>query len=166
MQIIRNRRISENHWQRVPEGGLDLDSSARLPTGVIVSLDDWRRHKHELLGRGVPVGVRLRAHDDVDAIAADLGNLELVALEFESFTEGRPYSQARTLRERYGFDGEIRALGDISRDRLAFMERCGFNAFELGKDHDLHGALAAFTEISDVYQRAADGRSEIASRRA
>lgn len=166
MQIIHDRRISENHWQLVPEGGLALDSDAALPAGVIVALGDWLLHKSELLRRGVAVGVRLGPDDAVDDIVDDLGRLDLVALVFESFTEGRPYTKARMLRERYGYAGEIRALGDVSRDRLAFMERCGINAFELREDCDLHEALQAFTEITDVYQQAADGRPEIASRRA
>jgi uncharacterized protein (DUF934 family) len=166
MHIIRDRRIIENRWQYAPEGTLGLDRPGRLADSLIVTLADWRLHKRELLGRGVTIGVRLGAGDGVDAIAADLDAIALVALEFESFTEGRPYTQARLLRERYGYRGEIRAVGDVSRDRLAFMERCGIDAYELRDDHDLGGALEAFGEISDVYQPAADGRPVIASRRA
>ena len=166
MQIIRDRRISENRWRCAPEGALVLDPTAPLPDALIVSLADWRLQGRELLRRGVSVGVRLGAGDDVGEIAGDLDAIELVALEFESFTEGRPYTQARLLRERYGFRGEVRAVGDVSRDRLAFMERCGINAYELSGDADPGAVLAAFEEISDVYQPAADGRPVIAARRA
>ena len=166
MQIIRERSISESPWRHVPEGTLALDTATELPAAVIVSLADWRLHKQELIRRGVRVGVRLTAADDVDAITGDLIDIGVVALEFESFTEGRPYTQARLLRERYGFRGEIRAVGDVSRDRLAFMERCGFDAYELRERDDLAGAITAFAEISDVYQSAADRRPVIASRRA
>jgi uncharacterized protein (DUF934 family) len=165
MQIVRNRRVSENHWQHVPEGGLAPGQAARLQNSVIVALADWRLHKRELLARGLSVGVRLGAGDDVDELVEDLEAIALVALEFESFTEGRPYTQARLLRERYGYSGEIRAVGDVSRDRLAFMERCGINAYELRDGCDPEGAAAAFAEISDVYQPAADGRPVISSRR-
>lgn len=165
MRIIRDRRISESRWQHVPEGTLTFDGTTKLPEAAIVALADWRTHRAELLNRGVRVGVRLGAADSVDEIGRDLDAIGLVALEFESFSEGRPYTQARLLRQRYGYRGEIRAVGDVSRDRLAFMERCGFDAFELGEQRDLDRALSAFAEISDVYQPAADRRAVIASRR-
>ena len=165
MHIIRDRRISEDHWLHVPEG-------ARADRGgaVTVALPDWRRQKAELARRESPVGVRLGGADDLDEIVEYLLVIDLIAFEFASFTEGRAYSHARILRERYGYGGEIRALGDVSRDRLAFMERCGFNAFEMRPDGDpvgvLENALDAFGEISEVYQPAADTRPAIASRRA
>lgn len=165
MTIILDRHISENRWRAVPDGEFDGGLPSKLPEAVIVSLADWRNHGRALASR-CKVGVRLAAGDDIDAIAGDLGTIELVALEFGSFTEGRPYSVARLLRERFGYAGEIRAVGDVSRDRLAFMERCGINSFELREDCDARGALEAFDEISVVYQRAADARAAVASRRA
>ena len=164
MKIIRDRSLIENRWQAVPEGGLDGGLPSPLPEAVIVTLADWQRHGRILASR-CRVGVRLGAGEDIDAIAADLDAIELVALEFGSFTEGRPYSVARMLRGRLGYTGEIRAVGDVSRDRLAFMERCGINAFELREGCDAHDALQAFDEISEVYQRAADARAVIGSRR-
>lgn len=166
MQIIRDRCISESHWRHAPEGALVDAESTKLPGAIIVALADWRHHKTELLRRGTPVGVRLGAGDDVDEIVDDLDSIALVALEFGSFTEGRAYTHARILRERHGYRGEIRAVGDVSRDRLAFMERCGFNAYELRSDCELQDALNAFGEISGVYQPAADALPVIASRRA
>jgi uncharacterized protein (DUF934 family) len=165
MRIIRDRRISEDHWLHVPEGGRAGGAGA-----VTVTLQDWRRHRDELARRGPPVGVRLGAADDLDEIVEYLDVIDLVAFDFGSFTEGRGYSHARILRERHGYRGEIRARGDVSRDRLAFMERCGFDAFELrpadALAKDLEGALDAFAEISEVYQPAADARPAIASHRA
>ena len=166
MQIIRDRRISESHWWHAPDGALADARTCERPGAIVVSLADWRRQKIALLRRASPVGVRLGAGDDLDDILDDLDSIALVALEFGSFTDGRGYTQARRLRERYGYRGEIRAVGDVSRDRLAFMERCGFNAFELRTGGGLRDALNAFGEISDVYQPAADARPIIASRRA
>lgn len=165
MEIIRNRRISENRWRAAPEGAFDRGRLSEVPEAVIVTLPDWQRHGRAL-ARRCSVGVWLAPGDDIDAIVADLDVVELIALEFGSFAEGRPYTVARMLRERFGYAGEIRAVGDVSRDRLAFMERCGIDAFELREDCDLRDALQAFDEISDVYQRAADGRAIVASRRA
>ena len=166
MQIIHDRRISESHWRHVPEGTPADTHSAARADAIIVALADWRLHKVALRRRPGPVGVRLAAGDDLDEIVEDLKSIALVALEFGSFTDGRAYTQARRLRERHGFSGEIRAVGDVSRDRVAFMERCGFNAFELPGDVSLQDTLCAFREISDVYQPGADARPTIASHRA
>ncbi len=128
MRIIRDRRISESHWRHVPDGVLAEAQSTKPSGAIIVTLADWRRRRTELVRRAEPVGVRLGADDDLDEIVADLDSIALVALEFGSFTEGRVYTYARKLRQRHGYRGEIRAVGDVSRDRLAFMERCGFDA--------------------------------------
>lgn len=165
MQIIRDRRISESHWRHVPEVALTETGSATPAGAIIVALADWRRHGTELLRRQTPVGVRVASTDSIDDIVDDLDSIALVALEFASFTDGRGYTHARRLREMHGYQGEIRAVGDVSRDRLAFMERCGFNAFELRPDSDLRDALKAFDEISVVYQPAADRQPVGATRR-
>jgi uncharacterized protein (DUF934 family) len=165
MQIIRGRRISESHWQHMPDGSLAETEITKLPGAIIVALADWQCKKADLLGRGAPVGVRLASGDSVDGIAGDLDSIALIALEFTSFTEGRGYTQARQLREKHGYRGEIRAVGDVSRDRLAFMERCGFSAYELRPGNDLQDALKAFGEISVVYQPGAGEQPPIASRR-
>jgi uncharacterized protein (DUF934 family) len=165
MQIIRNRRISESHWQHVPEGSLaDLE---RIPATapVIVSLADWRHAKPELLRRGAAVGVRLAGDEPIGEILGDLESIALVALLFSSVTDGRGYTQARQLRDSHAYRGEIRAVGDVSRDRLAFMERCGINAYELRADCDLQDALQSFAEISAVYQPASDEQAVIGTRR-
>jgi len=166
MQIIHDRRICESPWRHVPEGTLADALRAAGPGAIIVALADWRLHRAELRRRPGSVGVRLAAGDGLDGILGDLASIALVALEFGSFTDGRGYTQARRLRERHGYGGEIRALGDISRDHLAFMERCGFDAFELRTQTGLRDALNAFAEISDVYQPGADVRPIIASQRA
>lgn len=166
MQIIRDRHISENQWRHVPEGSL-ADVLNAAPAGPIsVAITDWRKYRIALLARDAPVGVRLAGGDAVDEIVPDLKRIALVALEFGSVTEGRGYTQARMLREKHDYFAEIRAIGNVSRDRLAFMERCGFNAFELPADCDLRDALKAFDEISLAYQTVADSRPGIAALRA
>lgn len=165
MQIIRDRHISESHWRHVPDGALTGTELTKPSGAVIVALADWRSNKAALLRRDAPVGVRLGSGDGIDDIVDDLDSIALVALEFASFTDGRGYTHARRLREMYGYRGEIRAVGDVSRDRLAFMERCGFSAYELQPNSDLQDALKAFVEISVVYQPAADGQPLAAWRR-
>jgi uncharacterized protein (DUF934 family) len=121
-----------------------------------VSLARWQRERAILLKRGQPVGVRLPNTANVADLAADLPLLEVVALEFPKFADGRAHSQARLLRERYGYQGELRAVGDVLRDQLFFMARNGFDAFELRADRSLEDALKAFDEFSESYQPAAD----------
>jgi uncharacterized protein (DUF934 family) len=143
MHIIRDRRITEDQWLHAPEG-----ARADRCGAVTVALADWRRHRAELVQRESPVGVRLCAADDLDEIA---GHLDAA------------YSHARILRERYGYRGEIRARGDVSRDRLAFMERCGFNAFEVRADSNPSGPAAPDTDPSCPARRRAPGAPPVAA---
>jgi uncharacterized protein (DUF934 family) len=114
----------------------------------------WKALREQLFARADSVGVLLRPEDDPAAIAPDLEHLELVAVLFPSFTDGRGYSTARLLRERYGWRGELRATGDIQRDQLLFLERCGFDALELREGEDVQTALSAFDDFSEAYQAA------------
>lgn len=159
MQIIRDRAIVDDAWQHE-------SSSGDLPEGdIIVTLGRWQTDREQLLKRRSRLGVCLASEHDVDTIAPDLEHLDLVALTFPVFVDGRGFSQARWLRERHGYSGEIRAVGEVLRDQLAFMERCGFNAFELRADQDLQDALTGFDEIDVVYQPAADSQQSIVERR-
>jgi uncharacterized protein (DUF934 family) len=149
-RIIKNRQIVEDHWQTIAD-------DAEMPAGpVLVSLARWNREQAALLERGEPLGVRLLNTANIADLVADLPHWQVVALEFPKFADGRAYSQARLLRERYGYQGEIRAVGDVLRDQLWFMARSGFDAFEVRADRSLEDALAAFGEFSESYQPAAD----------
>jgi uncharacterized protein (DUF934 family) len=103
------------------------------------------------------------AADPAD-IAGDLEHLALVAVRFESFTDGRGYSIGRLLRERYGWRGELRAIGDVQRDQLYYLMRCGFNAFALRVD-DVESALTAFDAFTEPYQAAVDQPTPLFRRR-
>src|SRR5690606_27713181 len=111
---------------------LDKDASLDgVPTSgdLIVPLRLWREHAHALKARDGGLGVWLDADEAVEDIADDLTHFQIVALNFPVFTDGRHYSSARLLRERYGYKGEVRAIGDVLRDQLFYMRRCGFDAF-------------------------------------
>jgi uncharacterized protein (DUF934 family) len=103
-----------------------------LPEGpVIVSLKRFLGEKDGLAARGTPVGVLLQPADKIELLGEDLPNLPLLALAFPKFGDGRAFSLARIARERYGFKGELRAIGDILFDRVAYMFRCGFDALDI-----------------------------------
>jgi uncharacterized protein (DUF934 family) len=159
MRIIHGRTVVEDDWRHVPDGEpLPADGRAT------VSLARWR----SLISAPEPVmprGVRLAPGDPVEALADSLSQAALVAVEFGAHTEGRGFSYARLLREQLGYVGEIRATGVVTRDRLAFMARCGFDAFELREGEALEDALAAFDELPLRYQPAADGGEIVAQRR-
>lgn len=137
--IIRQRKIAE------------LPEDER-----IVPLAQWR---------GEP-GVLLGTADDPAAIAADLEKLSTVVIEFPQFTDGRGYSTARLLRERYGFKGEIRAAGEVLRDNLFYLSRCGFDSFVLSDQTKIEEALTALSDFSDGYQASVERPQPLFRRRA
>ncbi len=96
--------------------------------------------------------LRLEPYDDPAAVADRLGRIARIEVNFPKFGDGRGYSIARLLRERYGYKGELRAVGQVTRDHLFFMESCGFDAFLLRDGEDAQEALAAFDDFSDAYQ--------------
>ncbi len=132
-----------------------IDAMADASVPLIVSLAQWHSDRDALLARGGCLGVTLLPADPVEALAADIGHLSLIASQFGNPSEGRGYSHARLLRERWHFSGELRAAGYVRRDQLFFLARCGFNSFEL-PDADLEGAAAAFATFSLAYQPSND----------
>jgi uncharacterized protein (DUF934 family) len=126
---------------------------------VIVSLQRFQHEGARLLAEGRSVGVRIEANEAVEDIAADLPRLALVALAFPKFLTGQAYSSARILRERYGYAGEIRAVGDVLREQARFMVRCGVDSFEPADGSTPEDWTHVVNRYRHVYQRAADGRA-------
>ena len=145
MQIIKDQQIVDNQWRHA-------DGSGELPSGkVTVPYSYWQQEREALIARG-DVGLRLTATDSPEALADDLKHFDIIAIEFEKFNDGRGFTQARLLRERYGYQGEIRAIGTFLRDQLYYMKRCGFNAFEFNGEQDLEKALTAFAAYDVISQ--------------
>ena len=164
MRIIRKRTIQTDEWRLSPElGGSEEASEAAGPT--ILSFPRLVEKADALFDQEAAVGVLLRPDDDPAELEPYLSRLSLIAIEFPKFNEGRGYSQARLLRGRYRFRGELRAVGDVSRDRLAFLERCGFDTFVLRAGESPEAALVAFNEISPRYQPAEDAAVTVGSLR-
>ena len=135
------------------------DASA-IPVGakVLLPLTEFREfsgtwQKH--VGSNGALGVRLSPSDDPALIAGDLEKLALIAIEFPAFTDGRGYSTATLLRERYRYIGELRAVGDVLRDQVFLMSRAGFTTYVLREDQSVEKTLAAFNDFSSYYQHAA-----------
>jgi uncharacterized protein (DUF934 family) len=169
--IIRDGRIIGNNWRLLdPAAWMQVGETGLLPDfpegkSLLAPLRLWQLRRDDLLAHRGPVGVMLEPADDPEAIAADVGRLALIAVNFPQFTDGRGYSTARLLRERHGYRGELRAVGDVQRDQLYCLARCGFNAFALRDGEDVDAALAAFNDFSDAYQAAVDRPQPLFRRR-
>ena len=167
--IIKNREIVEDSWQvvRAAEDGV-LPDVAALPAGkVLVPLAYWQAQRDALVASRSKdeLGVWLAPDSEPADIAGDFDKLALIGVDFPVFRDGRGFSLGRLLRERYGYKGELRAIGDVLRDQLRFHERCGFDAFAVRADKDIHDALKAFTEFTVQYQGAFDEPSPLFRRR-
>lgn len=162
MEIIKQGEIVTSTW-------VHLSDEQPLPSeaaDVTVSRARFEAEREALRAYPGRVGLRLAPADELPGLEAELPKLPLVAIEFPRFTDGRGYSLARLLRERMGYRGELRAVGNVLRDQLFYMHRCGFDAFELQAGKSVQEALAAFREFSVRYQAAADDPRPLFRRRA
>ena len=162
MQVIKDGQVLEDNWQR-----LDVEPGQDIPeTGdIIVSLPLWKECRNALRNRTGKVGVCLLGEEDPAELQDDLNDLEMIALDFPVFKDGRSYSNARLLRERYGYKGELRALGDVLRDQIFFMHRCGIDSFQIRVDKNIADAVSGLADFSVTYQTAADGALPVYKRR-
>jgi len=148
-RLLRDRQIVIDEWLYVAEAASDADAP------LIVTFDQWRMEPDTWIARGSRLGLLLAPDHKVEDLAQDLQHFSLIAAQFPGPSDGRGYSQARLLRERWNFKGELRATGFVRIDQVFFMARCGFNSFEL-PDSDFSGALAALSTFSAAYQPSND----------
>ncbi len=159
-RIIRDGAIVEDDYTELAD-----DAPAPAAGKVIVSLKRWRAERAQLEAAGLTVGVRLANTEEVDKVWPDVRDRPLIALEWPKFADGRAFSQAQPLRERLAYAGELRAVGEVARDQVFSMHRCGINAFVPRAGEDIEGCLAALKDFSEAYQPAADGAVAIWQRR-
>ena len=146
MKIIKDKVIVEDSWTHYSGEG-------EIPEGdVIVSYKVWQDENFS----GRRVGVQLEPGDSVKDIEGDLDKFELIAIYFPTFNDGRGYSMAKLLRDRFGFKKELRAVGDVMRDQIFYLQRCGFNAYEVKAGRDINDAVKAFEDFTVKYQVSSD----------
>jgi uncharacterized protein (DUF934 family) len=147
----------EDVWQRVTRDALGKSAHLQLLT-----LSVWLTHRESLLAQAratpdtIKLGVWLDSHEDPALLAPDLAALSLVAINFPTFKDGRGYSTAYLLRQRYGYTGALRAIGEILRDQLFYLNRVGFNQFQLRANANVEEAIAAFQDFRESYQGSID----------
>lgn len=151
VRVIKSSQVITDSWERLDAPALPL------PVGdLILPFAFWQAHRDALAGRAGKIAVCLNGDDALEDFADFLPLFEMIALEFPNFKDGRSYSHARLLRERFGFRGELRAVGDVLRDQLFFMGRCGIDAFQVREDKDAEDALKGLSGFTVKYQTAAD----------
>jgi len=141
----------------------DVSNEPELPASgaLIVGLEQWREHRDSLLRRGEPLGILLRSDEKPAEIAADIEHFAVIALDFPAFADGRAYSSARLLRDRYNYQGEVRAVGDVLLEQLHFMNRVGFDTYLVASDNAVKDWKTAAADISVWYQPTGDGRPDV-----
>jgi len=163
-KAIVSQTIVDNDFLHIAE--TEELTVADLPQGNIsVPLNLWLENKDIIKSRDGLTAVQIAADETSEELADDLSDIDIVVLPFVSYVDGRSYSHAYKLRTRFGFKGQIRAVGDVHFDQLDFLTRSGCDAFELPEGDNLETALRAFKEYSEVYQPAADDGRLIFSRR-
>jgi uncharacterized protein (DUF934 family) len=160
MPLVKNASITTDRFVHVADG-------AELPGDgdILISSQRFLADPDALLRRSGKTGVIWPNNRAVDDLVPHLGRLAAVALVFPTFRDGRAYSQARLLRERHGYDGELRATGQVLRDQFVFMSRAGFDAFEVKKEADADAFAETMKRYSVFYQPTGDGRVTALNRR-
>ncbi|MCB1597823.1 MAG: DUF934 domain-containing protein [Gammaproteobacteria bacterium] len=153
MTLVRNGQFVEDIYT----DARDLEP-VPVDRPVIVSLAQWQHNRDALLAGGQPLGIRLQSDQPPALVASELQHFAVVALEFPKFRDGRAYTHARMLRERHAFAGELRAVGDVLQEQLNYMQRCGFDAFEISAADPLAAWQAIENDHTVWYQATGDGR--------
>ena len=160
MPLVKNGKITTDQFVHVADDAELADDGA-----VLISAARFLEDPETLSRRPGRTGVIWPNNRDVDDLVPYLDRLAVVGLVFPTFRDGRAYSQARLLRERYAYEGELRATGQVLRDQFVFMLRAGFDAFEVKKQADAEAFAQTAQRYSVFYQPTGDGRVTALNRR-
>ena len=159
-QLLKDKRVIADAWTL-----LDTDSQP-LPDGdILLTYSQWQTFSEQLESHSGQIGVVIEGNTEIEDIIEPLLKLPLIAINFPKFADGRGFSLATLLRERYNFNGEIRAVGGFIRDQLYLLSRCGFNAFKFSEDTDLSEVAKSLEDFSETYQVSADQEKPLFRRR-
>lgn len=160
-KIIKDRQVISDTWQVLRLAEDQLATTVAVPNStVIVPLHVWQS-QHTVLSKRDNVGVWLASSERAEDLKEDIAILPVIAVDFPKFSDGRGYSIAYNLRARLGFQGELRAIGDVLRDQLFYMQRVGYNAFAVRADRNVYDALKGLTDFSVSYQASVDQKSPL-----
>lgn len=155
-QIIKNKAVVNDDWLVLRMSGSDAPETVSVPAGkVIVPLKVWLAQR-DALSQRADIGVWLASDEHASDLLDDIAKFAVIAVDFPKFGDGRGYTIAYHLRNRLGYRGELRAIGDVLRDQLFYMRRVGFDAFATRPDKDIHEALKGLDDFSLSYQASSD----------
>jgi uncharacterized protein (DUF934 family) len=156
--IIKNKTISVDEWIVLRLAENDTPNDVVVPNGkIIVPLNVWQAQRAVLQSRA-ELGVWLASDERAEDVKNDLAKFSVIAVDFQKFADGRGYTIAHHLRTRLGYAGELRAIGDVLRDQMFYLQRVGFDAFEPRPDKDIGAALKGLNDFSFTYQASSDER--------
>jgi uncharacterized protein (DUF934 family) len=156
-KLIKNDHIVANGWKTLTLTESDNPDSVRLPVGpVLVPLSVWQARRAELIHReyehGWPLGIWLASEEDAEAIENDIEDFTVIAVAFEKLADSNGYSTARLLRERYGYKSELRAIGNVPRDKLSKLDKAGFDAFAVNDYKNDGVVLSGWFDLNSANQ--------------
>ena len=158
--LFTHGHFVDDHWKHVRDGE-DIPPSGH----VIVPLDWWQAQRGAFAGSNVPIGVRIEPGAPIESYVDDIPRFSLIALSFPKFQDGRNFSVAQLLRERHGFKGELRAVGDILLDQIQMLSRCGFDTFEIADEPTLNALKEGRqTTLSRFYQPSLAAEAPVGTR--
>lgn len=147
MPLLKQGQVADDIWIKVAD-----DAALPEDQPVLISYARWEAESKSLSQRNAPLGIILPNTLDVLSFGHEAGRFGLIMLDFPKFSDGRAYSQARLLRERFGYTGELRASGDVLRDQLLHMHRAGFDAYDIAHPDAAEVFAKALASFSAYYQ--------------
>ncbi|MEQ1813019.1 MAG: DUF934 domain-containing protein [Candidatus Nitrotoga sp.] len=161
MMIIKNKTVVGDDWTVLRLAEKEAPEAVTMPAGkIIVPLKVWQAQR-ELLQTRAESGVWLNSDERPEVLQGQVEKFSVIAVNFPRFADGRGYSIAYNLRARLGYRGELRAIGDVLRDQLFYMQRVGFDAFAVRADKNIHDALKGLTDFSVTYQSSWDQKNPL-----
>lgn len=161
--LLKNNQVIDDSWVVVNDNS--ISEASALPDGdLLLPLTVWLRCSDAAGERNLALW--LNSDDDVQLLDGHCHRLAVIAINFPTFADGRGYSMAALLRQQFGYQGELRAIGDVLRDQLFYLKRVGFDSFALRADQDPHQALASLNDFRHCYQASSDNPEPLFRRRA
>lgn len=160
-EIIKDKTIVSDDWTVLRLAEDETPDAVSVPAGkIIVPLKVWLLQRESLLRR-TDLAVWFSSDEQAKDLKEDISRFSMLAVDFPKFSDGRGYSIAYNLRSRLNFTGELRAIGDVLRDQLFYMQRVGFNAFATREDKNIHDAIKGLTDFSEKYQTSWDEKNPL-----
>ena len=149
-KIIKDNQVVDDTWIII-----EKNFTGELPMGkLLLPLQYWLDNRENL--QLMCTGIWIDSDEDVEAVGFEANIFPLIAVNFPAFADGRGFSIARLLKERYGFTGQVRAIGNAIQDQLFYLKRCGFDSFDLKEGTNLESAVASLNDFSVTYQTSVD----------